>query len=121
MTLNELVSLQKELQGARPEWGGYSPERGRNQLLWLLGEAGEVIDIVKRNTPEQCAASGEIHDHLVEELADVMMYFVDVMGCYGISAEEFSKGYRMKHDRNMKRDFAAESPEDEKLLKNIGK
>ena len=30
-------------------WGGLYPEKGKDQLLWMIGEIGEVIDIIKKN------------------------------------------------------------------------
>ena len=37
------------------------------------------------------------------EMADTMMFFADTMACMGVSAEEFSKVYREKHEKNMNR------------------
>ena len=41
--------------------------------------------------------------NLVEEMADTMMFFADTLACMGVSAEEFSKAYREKHEKNMNR------------------
>jgi hypothetical protein len=43
--ISELLKMQVELQEIHPEWGGTPPERGRDQLMWGIGEIGEVIDI----------------------------------------------------------------------------
>ena len=40
---------------------------------------------------------------LVEEMADVLMYYNDVMLCYGITAEELKRAYTAKFEKNMKR------------------
>lgn len=40
---------------------------------------------------------------LVEEMADVLMYYNDVMLCYGISAEELKESFTKKFERNMTR------------------
>ncbi len=37
------------------------------------------------------------------ELADVLMYFNDILLCFGISAEELKQSYTDKFERNMKR------------------
>ena len=47
----------------------------------------------------------------IEELSDTLMYFIDLMTCYGISAEEMSEIYIKKHERNMLRDFIKEHNE----------
>lgn len=38
-----------------------------------------------------------------KELADVLMYFNDILLCYGISAEELKQSYINKFKKNMKR------------------
>lgn len=38
-----------------------------------------------------------------KELADVLMYFNDILLCYGISAEELKQSYINKFEKNMKR------------------
>lgn len=42
-------------------------------------------------------------EHFIEEMADVMMHYNDVLLCYGILTDEFSKIYQEKHQRNMSR------------------
>ena len=37
-------------------------------------------------------------EHLIEELADVLMYYNDVLLCYGITAEELKETYTSKSD-----------------------
>lgn len=45
----------------------------------------------------------DLRKHLVEEMADVLMYYNDVLLCYGISEEELKEAYTTKFERNMKR------------------
>ena len=40
---------------------------------------------------------------MVEEMADVLMYYNDVLLCYGISADELKEAYTAKFEKNMKR------------------
>ena len=44
-----------------------------------------------------------VRAHFVEECSDVMMYFVDMLDCYGITAEEFSEAFEKKANRNLNR------------------
>ncbi|MBR6739840.1 MAG: DUF550 domain-containing protein [Clostridia bacterium] len=102
--INEMQQMQKALQEKyKDRWEPISPEVGKNKLLWMIGEIGEVIDIVKKNGGEAAAADADVRKDLVEELADVLMYYNDVMLCYGISAEELKKAYVEKFEKNMKR------------------
>ena len=44
-----------------------------------------------------------MREQLVEELADVLMYYNDVLLCYGISAEELKQSYVHKFEKNLER------------------
>ncbi len=102
--INEMLQMQRELQEKyKDKWEAISPEAGKHKLLWMIGEVGEVIDIVKKNGETKAAADAELRKDLVEELADVLMYFNDVLLCYGISADELKDSYVRKFERNMKR------------------
>lgn len=104
LTVEKMLELQTELQDKyKHKWGGLSPKKGRDMLLWMLGEAGEVIDIIKKTSDEKIMTEADIRRHFVEELCDVMMYLHDVMLCYKITPEEMEQVYLEKHERNMKR------------------
>lgn len=103
-SINEMQEMQKELQDKyKDKWEPIRPETGKNKLLWMLGEVGEVIDIIKKHGGSTAAEDNEIRQHLVEELADVLMYYNDVLLCYGITAEELKQVYTEKFEKNMKR------------------
>ena len=102
--INEMQAMQKALQDKyKHKWEPICAEVGQNKLLWMIGEIGEVIDIVKKHGGTEAAADAELRKDLVEELADVLMYYNDVMLCYGITAEELKQAYSEKFERNMKR------------------
>lgn len=103
-TIAEMQSMQKALQEKyKDKWEPICPEVGQNKLLWMVGEIGEVIDIVKKNGGVRASVDEKIRGDLIEEMADVLMYFNDVMLCYGISEEEMKSAYQNKFERNMKR------------------
>ena len=102
--INEMLDMQKALQEKyRDKWRPISPDRGKDQLLWMIGEIGEVIDIIKKHGVEAASRDIELREHLVEELADVIMYYNDVLLCYGITAGELKTAYVGKFERNMER------------------
>ena len=102
--INEMQEMQKTLQEKyKDKWEGISPEIGKNKLLWMIGEIGEVIDIVKQNGGTKACTEEALRKDLVEEMADVLMYYNDVLLCYGISAEELKEAYKEKFEKNMKR------------------
>lgn len=91
-TINEMLDMQTALQEKYKDiWEGISPEVGQNKLLWMIGEIGEVIDVVKKNGFAEATQNPEHRKDLVEELADVLMYYNDILLCYGITAEELKK------------------------------
>lgn len=103
-TVREMQEMQKALQEKyKDKWEPICPETGRNKLLWMIGEIGEVIDIIKKNGDKKASEDEQLRQDLVEEMADVLMYFNDVMLCYGITEEELKKAYTEKFERNMKR------------------
>lgn len=103
-TVNEMLEMQRKLQEKyKNQWEPISPATGRNQLLWMIGEIGEVIDIIKKNDDQKAVTDPELRGHLVEEMADVLMHYHNVMLCYGITAEELKNAYTDKFERNLTR------------------
>lgn len=104
LDVEEMQNRQRLLQARYAGWWEpIDPEHGKNKLLWMLAELGEAIQIVKRHPDDEIALEGQIRNDFIEEMADVMMYFNDVLLCYGIAPEEFEKIYRDKHERNLTR------------------
>ena len=69
----------------------------------MIGEIGEVIDIIKKYGGETSSQNAEFREHLIEELADVLMFYNDILLCYGISAEELKQSYISKFEKSVKR------------------
>ena len=103
-SIKEMLTMQKESQDKyKDKWETISPEAGKHKLLWMIGEIGEVIDIIKKNGDTNTVEDKELRKQLVEEMADVLMYYNDVLLCYGISEEELKEAYISKFEKNMKR------------------
>ena len=103
-SINEMQQMQRALQDKyKDKWEPICAEIGQNKLLWMVGEIGEVIDIVKKNGGIKASTDEQLRKDLVEEMADVLMYYNDVMLCYGITADELKQAYLEKFEKNMKR------------------
>lgn len=103
-TIKEMLAMQQALQEKyKDKWEPIGPEAGKHKLLWMLGEVGEVIDVIKKNGDQKAVEDAEVRQHLVEEMADVLMYYNDVLLCYGISEQELKEAYTAKFEKNMKR------------------
>ncbi len=83
---------------------GTNRSGGRKEQATVDGwEIGAVIDIVKKNGGQRSVEDTKLRTHLVEELADVLMYYNEVLLCYGITADELRQAYKEKVERNMTR------------------
>ena len=102
--IKEMQDMQKILQDKyKHKWEPICAEIGQNKLLWMIGEIGEVIDIVKKNGGAKASTDESLRKNLIEEMADVLMYYNDVMLCYGITVDELKQAYTEKFEKNMKR------------------
>ena len=87
-TINEMQEMQRNLQDKyKDKWEAIGPETGKNKLLWMT----------------KACSDAKLRNDLVEEMADVLMYYNDVLLCYGISAEELKQSYSEKYMKNMER------------------
>ena len=103
-TIGEMMKMQNTLRDKYAEhWEPYIPSAGKHHLLWMICEIGEVIDIIKKNGDEESCQDPELRAHLVEEMADVLMFYNDVLLCYGITEEELKNAYTAKFEKNMTR------------------
>ena len=103
-TIKDMLAMQQTLQEKyKDKWKTICSEAGKHKLLWLLGEIGEVIDIIKKNGDQNAVEDLDLRQHLVEEMADVLMYYNDVLLCYGISEQELKEAYIAKFEKNMTR------------------
>ena len=101
---DKMQEIQRELREKyKGRWTALSPEMGRSSLLWMMVEAGEAADIMKKEGVRKIMEDAGTRAHFIEEMVDIMMYYNDVLLSYGISVEEFRSIYLEKHRRNMKR------------------
>ena len=103
-TVEEMLTMQRALQEKYSDrWESIAPEAGKHKLLWMIGEIGEVIDIVKKNGDRRAAEEPAVRAALIEELADVLMFYNDVLLCYNITQDELKASFTAKFEKNMTR------------------
>ena len=96
--------LQRELQEKyKDKWARLCPEHGRSSLLWMIGEASETADVIKKRGDRAIMENPEVRKYFIEEMCDTLMYFNDLMICYGVTPEELENVYLEKHEIDMKR------------------
>ena len=109
LKISEILEMQKLLQEKyKGIWHPLTPDYGRNCLLWMIEEIGEIIAIIKKRGETNIMLNKIVRDAFVEEFTDVLMYMTDALISYGVSASEFSNAFITKHKRNMNRDWDKE-------------
>lgn len=99
-----MMELQQKLQEQyKEEWGGLYLEKGRDQLLWMIAEAGEVAQVIKKHGDQAIMSDPEVRHHFIEEICDVLMYMNDVLLCYEVKPEELEQIYLEKNEYNQHR------------------
>lgn len=76
-----------------------------NGVMGLCGEAGEVIDLVKKHAFQD---GREIKNALRDELGDVMWYIAETASAVGLSMEEIAEYNISKLRRRYPDGFAAD-------------
>lgn len=104
ISISDMQEMQTRLRIAKG-WTDTEPNCAKDHLLNMIGEVGEVADIFKKKGIDKCMTNPEVRAMLVEELADMEMYFIEVMNRLQITPEEFSQAYIRKHEKCMSRDF----------------
>jgi NTP pyrophosphatase (non-canonical NTP hydrolase) len=112
LKISEMIELSYKLwEKNKEKWSPMEPKYGKDFILYMIEEVGEVIEIIKKKSEEEIMNDDLIRERFIEELGDVLMYFIDVLNRFDISAEEFSEIYIEKYRANLGRDFEKQHKE----------
>lgn len=112
LTIGQMMQMQKELfELHKDTWHPIEPEYGKDFLLYMVEEMGEAIAILKKKGSSAVMTDEAVRSAFVEEMADVLMYYNDILLRYHVSHEEISESYVRKYRRNMGRNFTKEYEE----------
>ncbi len=107
LAISQMLDYQRRLyEQHKDTWSPHTPQHARESLLWSIDELGEVIAIIKKKGDDAIMHNPQVRRHYVEECCDVMMYWLDMLDCYGITAEEFSREFIRKAESNLTRSWA---------------
>ena len=82
-SINEMQKMQRSLQDKyKDRWEPICPETGQNKMLWMVGEIGEVIDIVKKHGAVNALTQEELRKDLVEKWQ--MFLCITMMCCFAM-------------------------------------
>ena len=106
LSISDLMAMQKNLhQLHEHQWYPLEPEYGKQTVLFMVEEIGEVISIWKKKGERAIVDDPTVRQAFLEEMADVLMYYHEVLLRFHVTPEEISKAYQDKHDRNMTRNY----------------
>lgn len=112
LTISQMMRMQQELfEPHKDQWSPMEPEYGKNFILYMVEEMGEVIAILKKKGSGAVLSDPEVRAAFLEEMADVLMYYNDVLLRFHVTPEEISQAYLRKHSQNMGRDYTQEYEE----------
>ena len=107
--ISDMMQMQQTLYAAhKDKWSARSPQNAREFMLFLMEEFGEAVAIYKKKGNDAIMDDAAVRGHFCEEMADVLMYFTEILLCYGITPDEFSSAYIEKHCKNMGRNYIQE-------------
>ena len=107
--ISDMMEMQIELWKKHQDtWSPMEAEYGRDFILWMIEELGETIAIIKKKGDTAIMEERSVRSAFVEEMSDVLMYYIDTLLRYGVSPEELSAAYLDKHAKNMGRNYIAE-------------
>lgn len=110
LKISELKEMQLKLYELNKEkWNDMEPQFAKNHILYMIEEIGECISIIKKKKIDNVMNDEHIRNRFIEELSDVLMYYIEVLNRLDISAEEFSKVYLEKYNTNLKRNYEEEN------------
>ncbi len=112
LSISQMMQAQRELyERHKQEWNPREPEAGRDHILYMIEEIGEVVAILKKKGNTAVVDDAAVREAFLGEMADVMMYYIATLLCYHVTPEEFSQAFEKVHARNMGRDYAQEYKE----------
>lgn len=112
LSISQMQQLQKSLYEPNKEtWPPMEPEYGKDYILYMMEEVGEVIAVLKKKGTGAVVSDPAVREAFLEEMADVLMYYQDVLLRFGVTPEEISQAYLKKHSKNMGRNYTEEYKE----------
>ena len=112
LSIAQMKQMQQELYEINKEyWNDMCPEASKNHLLYMIEELGECIAIIKKKGVDSIMEDTTVRERFVEEFADVLMYYTEVLNRLEITSEELGSSYRSKNQKNKMRNFKEEYKE----------
>lgn len=112
LSISQMMQMQQALfRRHKDTWTPVEPEFGKDFILYMIEEVGETIAILKKKGHEAVMEDPAVRAAFLSEMADVLMYYHEVLLRFHVTPEEISRAYADKHSYDMKRDYESEYKE----------
>lgn len=112
LSISQMMRMQQELfEPHKDKWSPMEPEYGKDFILYMIEEIGEAIAIIKKKGSAAIMEDPAVRDAFLAEMADILMYYHDVLLRYHVMPEEISQAFAKKHNHDMSRDYTKEYKE----------
>ena len=112
LSISQMMRMQQALfELHKDQWTPMEPEFGKDFILWMIEETGEAIAILKKKGHRAVMEDEAVRKAFLSEMADVLMYYHDILLRFGVTVEEISRAYAEKHGYDMQRDYESEYKE----------
>ena len=110
LKISELKQMQLKLYELNKEkWNDMDPNHAKDHILYMIEEIGECIKKKKKKKIDNIMNDEHIRNRFIEEMSDVLMYYIEVLNRLNVSAEEFTNIYMQKYNTNLNRDYEKEN------------
>ena len=112
LSISQMMQLQKDLFAPhKDKWHPMEPEYGKDFILYMIEEIGECIAILKKKGSAAVMEDPAVRKAFLSEMADVLMYYHDILLRFQVTPEEISQAYAEKHNYDMERNYDSEYKE----------
>ena len=109
LAISQMMQMQTELYALHKDvWSPIEPQYGRNFFLWMMEEIGEAISVIKKKGDASIVSDPPVRAAFLEEMADILMYYTEILLRYGVTPDEIAEAYCLKHNWNLGRDYQKE-------------
>ena len=112
LTISQMLRFQQELfEKHKDSWSPLEPEYGKDSILYMIEEVGEAIAVLKKKGSTAVMEDLAVREAFLSEMADVLMYYHDVLLRFHVTPEEISQAFVNKHNYDMTRNYSREYEE----------
>ena len=112
LSISRMMQLQQALfELHKDTWTPMEPEYGKDFILYMIEEVGEAIAILKKKGHTAVMEDSAVREAFLSEMADVLMYYHDILLRFHVTPEEISEAYTKKHEIDMARNYDREYKE----------